>query len=140
METMNTIKIEATSQNVQTSITAIKKYAEEKGYQIIGEFKKEGLISGLLGSKLTFESKSQEKVLRNYLTKFDKKPGMATANRLLHFLYKKVYKLDKAPYVEYSEKELKIKSARKAWRKSLAETEALMKVYKEEKKDFYKKS
>ena len=130
---MNTVKIEATSQNVENAIASIKKFAEEKGFQIIGDIEQRSW------QLLKFESKSQEKVLRNYLTKLDKKPGIALINRMLHFLYKKIYKLETAPQIEYSEKELKIKAARKAWRKSLAETEALMKAYKEEKGNFYKK-
>lgn len=140
METMNTTKIEATSENVLNATNAIKKFAEEKGYQIIGEFKKDSFLSTFISSKLKFESKSQEKVLRNYLTRFDKRPGMAIANKLLHFLYKKVYKTSEpAPRVEYSEKELKIKALRKEWRKLMAETEKARLAYKEIKGDFYKK-
>lgn len=140
METMNTTKIEATSENVLNATNAIKKFAEEKGYQIIGEFKKDSFLSTFIGSKLKFESKSQEKVLRNYLTRFDKRPGMAIANKLLHFLYKKVYKTSEpAPRVEYSERELKIKALRKEWRKLMAETEKARLAYKEMKGDFYKK-
>lgn len=63
---------------------------------------------------------------------------MSNANRFLHFLYKKLYKLDKAPYVEYSERELKIKEAKKAWKKVKLEAEKLQKEYKDTKGDFYK--
>lgn len=135
---METKQIAATKENVELAINTIKNYANEKGYQILGEFKKEGLLSGVFGSSLKFESKSKEKVLRNYLWRVENKPGMAIANKFLHFLYKKVYKLDESPRVEYSEKELKIKAAKKAWKKIQLEADALRLAYKTEKGDFYK--
>lgn len=137
---MKTEKIEATSKNVEAATAKIVQYAQDKGYQIIGEFKKEGFIANLLSfsKNPTFESKSQEKVLRNYLTRLDKKVGMALANKFFHFLYKKVYKMDSAPRVEYCEQELKIKAARKAWRIALNEAKRLEIAYKETKGNFYK--
>ncbi len=45
----------------------IKQYATDRGYRILGEFKKEGLLSGLFGGDPKFESKSLEKVCNNYL-------------------------------------------------------------------------
>lgn len=140
METMTTIKLEATSKNVATTIEAIEKFAADKGFQIIGDLKekKQGFLAGIFNLNLSFESKSKEKVLRNYLTRLDKKVGMALANKFLHFLYKKVYKLETAPKVEYSEKELKIKAARKAWRIALEATKQAEIAYKTEKGDFYK--
>ena len=139
MEIMETKQIEATKENVELAINKIKKYAEEKGYQVKGEFKQDGFFANLLGSsKLKFESKSQEKVCKNYLWRLDKKIGMSVSNRFLHFLYKKVYKLDKAPCIDYSEKELKIKETRKAWRKIKEEAEKLQAAYKLEKGTFYK--
>jgi hypothetical protein len=139
MENMKTTKLEATKSNVEHAIGLIEQYAKDKGYQIVGEFKKEGFLSKLLNQKLTFESKGQEKVLRNYLTRLEKKVCMSTANKFLHFLYKKVYKSETAaPRVEYSEQELKIKAARKAWRITLAESKRLELAYKETKGNFYK--
>lgn len=142
METMKTttIKLEATSNNVAKAIESIEKFAADKGCQIIGDLKekKQGFLSGIFNLNLNFESKSKEKVLRNYLTRLEKKIGMATANKFLHFLYKKVYKLETAPKVEYSEKELKIKAARKAWRIALETSKKAEEAYKLEKGDFYK--
>lgn len=135
---MKTTKLEANKANIDAAITSIINYANSKGYQIVGDFKKEGFLSNLF-SGLKFDSKSQEKVLRNYLTRLDKKVGMALANRFLHFLYKKVYKMTEAPRVEYSEKELKIKAAQKAWKQSLETMKKLHEAYKLEKGDFYKK-
>ena len=127
---METKQIEATKENVETAINKIKAYAQEKGYQVVGDFKP---------GSLQFDSKSKQKVCKNYLWKLDKKVGMSNANRFLHFLYKKVYKLETAPCIKYSEQELKIQQARKAWKKMQAEAEKLQAIYKTEKGDFYKK-
>lgn len=137
---MKTTKLEATKANIDAAITSITNYANSKGYQIIGDFKKEGFFANLLSfsKQPTFESKSQEKVLRNYLSRLDKKIGMALANRFLHFLYKKVYKMTEVPRVEYSEKELKIKAAQKAWKQSVKVMKDLHEAYKLEKGNFYK--
>ncbi len=133
METMEPkIKtmVEPTTANLKEAVKQIRKFADEKGYRIIGE---------ILENDLKFETKSTQKTCRDYLTKMKEKMGMSIANRFLHFLHKKVYKIEKAaPFVEYSEKELKIKLARVAWRNSMKKTEDLMIEYKKEKGDFYK--
>jgi len=136
---METKQIAATKENVEIAINNIKKFAEAKGYQIRGEFKKEGILSSIFGSNLKFKSWSQQKVLKNYLWRLDKRVTMDQANKFLHFLYKKVYDLETAPNVDYSEKELKIKAARKAWKKVQAEADRLHAEYRTEKGDFYKK-
>jgi len=139
---METIKLEATSKNVAKAIESIEKFAADKEYQIIGDLKekKQGFLSGIFNLNLNFESKSKEKVLRNYLTRLEtKRMGMALANKFLHFLYKKVYKVETAaPKVDFSEKELKIKAARKAWRIALEASKKAEEAYKLEKGNFYK--
>lgn len=129
MEIMETKQIAATKANVELAINNIKAYAQEKGYQIKGNF--------TLG-ELKFDSKNKEKVCRNYLWRLDKKMGMSVANRFLHFLFKKALKNDTAPYIDYSEKELKIKEAKRAWNKLKLEAEKLQEAYKLEKGNFYK--
>lgn len=139
MELMETKQVEATKANIEKAVEKIKYFANDKGYQLIGEFKKDGFFTSLFsGSSIKFDSKSQEKECKRYLWRIDSKLGMSNANRFLHFLYKKLYKLDKAPYVEYSERELKIKEAKKAWKKVKLEAEKLQKEYKDTKGDFYK--
>jgi hypothetical protein len=86
-----------------------------------------------------FDSKKQMKVVRNYINRLDKNVTMRVANTFLHFLFKRVYKSNTAPYVELSEKEIKIQSLRKEWKKASAEAEKLRVAYKTEKGDFYKK-
>lgn len=127
---METKQIAATKENVEIAINNIKKFAEERGYQITGKFQE---------GTLAFDSKSKEKVLMNYLWRLSQKVTMAQANKMLHFLYKKVYKLQDGPKIDYSEKEIKIKAARKAWKKAQAEADRLLSEYKKEKGDFYKK-
>jgi hypothetical protein len=136
--------VEPTKANIEATIEKIKQYALDKGYQFKGDVKKEGLLNKAMSffsnSEIKFESKSQSKVCRDYLTRLDRKMGMSLANRFLHFLYKKVYKsTDAAPFIEYSEKELKIKQSRKEWKKLQAEAEKMLAAYKQEKGDYYKK-
>lgn len=124
-------KVEATKENVEVVFNKIKLYADEKGYTF-NETTKRG--------ELKFDSGKQKKVCNNYLTRIERKIGMGVANQFLHFLYKKIYKLETVPYVQYSEKELKIRETRKAWKKSLVETEKLLATYKETKGDFFKQA
>jgi hypothetical protein len=139
MEIMETKQVEATKANVELAINKIKEYAQEKGYQVLGDFKEDSFFAKLVGSdKPKFESKNQEKVFRKLLWRMENKISMKNANWFLR-LYAKVFKLEKAPRVEYSEKELKIKEARKAWKKMQLEADRLQAVYKTEKGDFYKK-
>ena len=130
--------LEANINNIQASFQKMREYTDAKGYRIIGDMK---LPTNLIGitKGLDFESKKQEKVLRNYINRLHKGVNMQTANKFLHFLFKRVYKLDNSPYIDYSEKELKIKESRKAWKKAQAESDKLHLAYKLEKGDFYKK-
>lgn len=84
-------------------------------------------------------SKNKEKYLRRLMHRVLVRPSWCNANLYLHFLFKKCLGLDSFPRIERSEKEEKIQAARKAWKKSAAETEKLRLAYKAEKGDFYKK-
>lgn len=142
MTTMTTTKVEATPQNINDAVARIAEYAKEKGYQFneseVPAFREQSLAFWQ-GRKLSFESKSQEKVCRNYLTRFTKSISMSQANRFLHYLWRHVMKMDgQPPRVEYSEREQKIKAARKAWKTAQAEAEKLQAEYKTIKGDFYK--
>ena len=151
MQTNTTTLVDATYENVESAIAKIKLFAEEKGYQIKGEFspsapEQKGLLSKLFSSKpekvehvMNFESKKKKKVLKHYLTRLEKHISMSQANKFLHFLYKTIYQLDAAPKINYSEKELKIKESKKAWKKIQIEADKLQAEYKKEKGDFYKK-
>ena len=138
MKTTTVTMIEPSVENIESIFEKIKSYASEKGYRVIGDL---SLPKNLLGIKKSpkFESKSQLKKVRNYLTKLDKGITLERCNRFLHMLFKHVYESDKpAPRVDYSEKECAIKAARKVWKKADAEALKLLKEYKEVKGDFYK--
>ena len=141
METTTKIVfVEPTKENIEATIEKIVKYAQSQGYQILGDFKKkDSLLGKIFGSDPKFDSKKQLKACRKYLTRIDKKIGMSISNRFLHFLYKKVYKMDDSPRIEYSQKELKIREAKKKWREAQKISDSLRLKYKEEKGDFFKK-
>lgn len=130
--------VEPTVDNIEATFGGIIEWVNSKGYRIEGVLK---LPTGFWGNANSprFESKSQKKVVMHYMGKLEKEVSMATANRFLHFLFKRVYKLDApAPRVNYSEKECKIKAARKQYKDSLEATKKLYAQYKEIKGDFYK--
>ena len=147
INTLNTkhTDIRPTAQRIVDAFLKIKKYREAKGYAFHGltdVFIK--AIVGLQEKDLIgkFDSKNQEKDFGRYLSKIEKRPehilGMALSNKFLHFLTKKVMKMEKV-YLDYSDKEKKIIEARIKWKKLLAEADLLKKEYKDEKGDFYKK-
>lgn len=128
--------LEANTTNIESTFKKIQEYANEKGYRIEGNLKQPTNLIGL--SKISFDSGRQRKTVRNYINRLDKKVNISTANKFLHFLYKKVYKMGEAPRIELSEQETKIQAARKAWKKAFAESEKLRLEYRKLKGDFYK--
>jgi len=138
MTTKTTVLIEANKANVAKAISTIVEFATQKNYQIKGELKAPTNLLGLT-KDLQFDSKKKEKVLKRYLTHLDKRLSFKQINLFLHFLYKKIYKLDSSPYIDLPEKELKIQEARKAWKAAALKAEELHSLYKVEKGDYYKK-
>jgi hypothetical protein len=138
MTTKTTVLIEANKANVAKTISAITEFAAKNNFQIKGELKAPTNLLGIT-KELAFDSKSQEKVLKRYLTRLSRKLSLRQINLFLHFLYKKVYKLDSVPYLDLSEKELKIQKARKEWKAAALKAEELRNIYKVEKGDYYKK-
>jgi hypothetical protein len=145
MKTIKTVAlVEANTTNIQKTFKNIKQYAFDKGYQLKGNLTEESFlekIKNFLGTNyLQFESKTQAKTCRKYLTKLENKLSIREINRFLNFLYKKVYKIETdIPYLTYSETELKIKESKKLWKQHSLETEKLRLEYKKLKGDFYKK-
>lgn len=131
METKVTIYVDATAENVKTAITNIVEFVNKNNFQLKGAMQE---------GKLDFPSTSKKKVLRNYLTRLSRRMSIKHANQFLHFLYKKIYKLDTALYVDLSEKELKIQAAKKAWKEVQKKADEAHTAYKAEKGDFYKKN
>jgi len=146
MKTSNethTVLLEANVKNIEATCEKIIEFAEIKGYRILGNgyYANIKLPTNMLGivKSPTFDSNKQMKVLRGYINLLDRRVNMSTSNKFLHFLFKKVYKQDSAPNIDYSEKEVKIREARKAWKKVQAESDKLHLTYRKEKGDFYKK-
>lgn len=138
METKTTTLVEATIENIKKTFEAIEQFAKEKGYQIKGNLK---VPTNLLGisKKVEFDSKNQLKVLKKYLTRLNRKITLRQANMFLHFLFQKGYhSTESIPYVEFSERELKIQEARKAWKVAAAKAEEARLAYRTAKGDFYK--
>ena len=138
METKTTVLIEATNANIAKAINSIVEFAKEKDYQIKGDLKAPTNTLGF-DKKLSFDSKKKKKVLKSYLTRLDKKLSLKQSNRFLHFLYRKVYKVDSSPCLDLPEKELKIQKARKEWKEAALKAEKLQLIYKTEKGDYYKR-
>lgn len=144
-----TTLVAPTNTNIQKAFESIKQYAVDKGYQIKGELKEETLLDKFKNffsenffdnDCLQFDSKSQAKACKTHLTRLEQKVCMREANIFLHFLYKKVYKLNgTVPYVTYGEQELKIQEIKKKWNAVRLEAEKLRLEYKKIKGDFYKK-
>ena len=126
------------NETIASSFNKIQEYANAKGYVITGELKMPTNLIGL-NKSLSFDTKKAKKTTRNYINRLHKQVNMPTANKFLHFLFKKIYKLDDAPSVDYSEKEKKIQSLRKAWKKAFSESEKLRLEYRKEKDGFYVK-
>lgn len=137
METKNITLLEANTTNIENTFKKIQQFVTDNNYRLEGELKMPTNFIGL-NKSLKFESKRQMKVVRNYINRLEKKVNISTANKFLHFLFKKIYKLEKSPKILLSEKEFKIQDARKAWKYAAAEAEKLRVAYRKEKGDFYK--
>lgn len=130
METIMKKTIEPTKVNIEKTIDDIRSYAEKKGYQFLNLIETQ---------EPNFDSVSQKKKCGKWMELLERKMSMGKANRFLHFLHKKVYKMKDSSRVEFSEKELKIIAAKKAWNSTKKLAESALKAYKEEKSDFYKR-
>ena len=120
--------IDPTTENVQMILDKVAAYASDNKFTIKGELKFDG--------ELTFPSQSQKKVLRNYLTRLSLKMTRSQCNRFLHAL--KRYGNFEGARVELSTKELAIQKAKNEWKEARDKAEQLLKLYKDEKGDFYK--
>jgi len=141
MTTINT-KVQATPENINDAIINIAEYAKAKEYEFNMEdvpTLREMPLAFWQGKSLEFDSKRQKKTCSNYLTRLNKKIHMSQANRFLHFMWKHVLKMEgTAPGIKYSQRELDIRAARKAWKVANATAETLRLAYKNIKGNFYK--
>ena len=115
-------------------IDKIQQYADFMDYRIVGN------IDSYKNANLSVNnlSKNQLKKINMYLNSLDKKMTMRKINSFLNLFYK-TFELTEKVQIKKSEKEEKIQKARKEWLKLRDEAEKALKIYKDEKGDYYKK-
>lgn len=122
--------------NYRKAIEVAQKIVEEKNWRCNFDFWDDIEVEE---SDLYDLTKSQLKKFRNKVNKVLRKPGLRNINALLWFVSKVIFKHPKTWNVKISEKEEKIKMARKEWTVARDIAEKLLGEYKKEKGDFYKK-
>lgn len=91
-----------------------------------------------LKNKIDAMTLNQRKRFKRTMNRFLTKGTLKSANRFLHFLYKKVLLLDTRIKINYSEKQLKIIAAREKYTAARKIMLQAYSTYKEEKGNFYK--
>lgn len=115
---------------INKTIDNIKNIIKENDYQVTGN------IDQYYNLKWKDFSKNQMKNIQRYCYWVSKKPTLRKINSLLNLL-SKYFEIEKVR-VKVSKKEEAIQKARKEWLKARDESDRLLKLYKEEKGDFYK--
>ena len=82
-------------------------------------------------------SLNERRKLKKSINIFRCKNSIASVNRFLHYLYKRVFKVDTRIKINYPVKHLLIQEKRKIYLKYRAEMEKALADYKSEKKDYY---
>lgn len=119
-------------EKINETIELIEKWAKENNYRIVGN------IDNYKNLPLIEMSKSQMKQIQKYCFWISQKPSLKRVNSFLSLL-SKIFKIERVQ-VKISEKEEKIQMAKKEWIKARNESDRLLKIYKDEKGDFYKKN
>lgn len=119
------------------TINKVKDFVDFNEYSLNKTIEIESFSSDLKG-KIGEMSLNQRKKYKRIINKFMSKGSLRSANRFLHYLYKKVLGSELRITITYSEKQLKIVATREKYvqaRKAMIEA---YKLYKEEKGDFFK--
>jgi len=122
------------------TIENIEKWAKDNNYRLKGDFNS-FKISLMGNEKFITISKNKRKKINQYIFSLERKITMRNANSFLHFIYKTMNNNEPNSSIKIiiSEKEEKIQMLRKQWLKMRNESDILLKSYKDEKGDFYKK-
>ena len=120
---------------VYETIEIIDEYVNKNDYVVLGN-KFDDYLYESCSDKIL--SKNTMKKIQRYCFLIKKRPTLNRIN-LFFRLMPKLYN-NYSTVVNKSLKEKKIQELRRAWLKSKNETEMLLKKYKEEKGDFYKKN
>lgn len=102
-------------------------------YRFSGESDLNGLSEAL--ENLSW---SQRRHLRNAIRRTHHKITFASANRFLHRLFRKVLQRDTPFHLDFSEREAKIRTARKAWVEARDAALKALELYKSEKGDYFR--
>jgi hypothetical protein len=115
---------------INKTIDSIEKWIEENNYQVTGNM---NLYRNLDCRNL---SKNQMKQIQKYCFWISRKISLKRVNSFFSLL-SRYFGIERI-HVRVSVKEEAIQKARKAWLKAREESDRLMKVYKDEKGEFYK--
>ena len=117
-------------EKINKTIDKIKNIIKENDYQVTDD------IDKYYNIKWRDLSKNQMKKIQKYCYWVDKTPSLKKINTLLGLL-SRLFKIERVR-IKRSLKEENIQKARKEWLKARDEAERLLKVYKDEKGDYYK--
>ena len=123
---------------IRMTITKIRKFVEDNGYQFKDEKAFEELTESKFNAAFNDLSKKKRKRLASYIWAVNNHPSLGGINKFFHFLMKNIMKSDVRIRVIKSDKELAIEAKRKAYKKALEAMKTAYADYKTEKGDFYK--
>ena len=118
-------------EKIQKIIDLIEKFVKENNYRIVGK------IENYYEFEWKHLSNNQMKKIQKYCCWIEKNPTLKRINTFLSLL-SKYFGVERVT-IKVSLREEKIQKARKEWLKIRNESDRLLKIYKEEKGDFYKK-
>jgi len=145
METMTISNLYGTSLVTETNkiLADIKHYVKKQHESVISEDLKLQVKPEFwdlrVDNSMTELSKTKQKKLNKIIRGLQRRYSIRYMNRFLHFICKHIKKDGISIYINKCKKENEIQKKRKAWIKARNEAEVLLKAYKEEKGDFYKK-
>lgn len=124
------------AEKINKTIYIIQNEIEKNDYQVKGDIEKYKNLGDYLEDKWSNLSYNQMKKIQKYCFWIERKPTLKKINTFFSLL-SKLFGIEKV-HVKVSLKEEKIQKARKEWLKARNESDRLLKIYKDEKGDFYK--
>lgn len=118
-------------EKLDNTTDVIENYIKYNNYRIVGK------IENYYEFEWKHLSKNQMKKIQKYCYWIEKNPTLKRINTFLSLL-SKYFGVERVT-IKVSLREEKIQKARKEWLKIRNEFDRLLKIYKEEKGDFYKK-
>jgi len=94
-------------------------------------------VENILFNAINNLSLNERRKIKKSINIFRKKQSITSANRLYHYIYAKVLKIDYRVRINYPVKHLLIQKKREIYLKYREEMEKALAEYKAEKKDYY---